>query len=102
MKIVLFWGSASNGYISKLRFEGIVLKLVPFMELNEEHFERKLFFWVFAPFLTTWSTRWTPGHRTKGTLERKTLYARLVQSNESFQNPKTEFKNIAPSRSYKA
>ena len=44
MKIELFWGLALSGYISKLEFEGISLKVVPFMELNEDHSERKLFF----------------------------------------------------------
>ena len=39
-------------------------------------------------------------HRPGMTSERKTFYSRPVQSNESCTNPKTDLRNIAPSRSY--
>ena len=60
----------------------------------------KIFFWIWQDFdpVADQVAMWY--HRPGMTSERKIFYSRLVQSNESCTNPKTDLRNIAPSRSY--
>ena len=60
----------------------------------------KNIFWIWQDFdpVADQVAMWY--HRPGMISERKIFYSRLVQSNETCPNPKTDLKNIAPSWSY--
>ena len=90
-----------RAHISKIAYEWAVSDYV-FLAWNwtRNILDEKYFFrpWrVFDPVVDQ-VVMWY--HRPGMTSERKIFYGRLVQSNESCTNTKTDLRNIAPSRSY--